>query len=220
MGLVAGVAALMPNLPSQGAWAMGRAESEQYIDTALFWRESSGPRGERNPTALPLYEAVFAHDARQVRSLLDRGASPNALLYPGGWSALMVAIAYNDHAVARLLVKHGADLNYVSNDPATGTPLAVALSYGRFYTIEHPDFSMFRYVLNSGADINVEFHGEDIAIYAVVLGRIAFVNEFLTRGYHHDLPQLKTSLEVRQVVEGEQSEKDKALATIGRLLMR
>jgi hypothetical protein len=220
MGVLATLAFLMPNLPFEGAQATGGAESGQYIDTGLFWRESSGPRGERNAAALPLYEAVFAHDARRVAMLLDHGASANALLYPGGWSALMVASAYNDRAVAELLVMHGANLNYVSKDPATGTPLAVALSYGRFYPIEHPDFSMFHFFLKCGADVNMKFHGQDIAIFAVVLGQIASVNELLSHGYRSNLPELKASLTVIDVPESERPAKQQALATISQLLTR
>lgn len=206
----------MSSLPPQS----GAAEAEQYIDTALFWREASGPHGERDPAALPLYEAVFAHDQRRVASLLDHGALPNALLYPGRWSPLMVAVVYNDHQTARLLVKHGADINYVSNDPATGTPLAAALSYGRFYTVENPDFSMFHYLLNSGADMNVEYHNSDIALDAATLGRMDIVNELLAHGFHHNLPKLKKWLEIRVVDDKTRPERDKALATVNRLLMR
>lgn len=220
IGLLAMLAIAMPNGPFDGAQATGGVASAQYIDTGLFWREASGPGGERNAAALPLYEAVFAHDPRRVATLLDHGASANALLYPGRWSALMVAAAYNDHASAELLVKHGANLDYVSKDPATGTALAVALSYGRFYTVEHPDFSMLHFLLDSGADINTTFNEKDIAIYAVDLGQIAFVNELLSRGYRRDLSELKESLSVVEVSESEKPAKQRALATTRRLLSR
>ena len=211
----------MPGLSFQPASATPATEkTEHYIDTPLFWREASGPHGERSPEALPLFEAVFAHDERQVASLLDRGNSANALLYPGGWSALMVAIAYNDRSVAQLLVRHGANINYISNDPATGTPLAVALSYGRFYPVGHPDFTILHYLLSSGADVNLEFQDSDIAIFAVTLGQLHVLNEFLDNGYHHNLPRLKSWLEIGVVDEKTQSEKVKALETVNRLLRR
>lgn len=190
-----------------------------YIDTALFWRECSGPHGERDASALPFYEAVFAHDPARVAALLDHGASPDVLLYPGGWSPLMVAIAYNDRPTMQVLVKHGANMNYVANDPAAGTPLALALSYGRFYPLEHPDFFMLHYLLDAGADMNLEFRGNDIAKFAVTEGQIAIVNELLSRGFRHDLPSLKKWLEIRRVDERNRPEKDKALATVDRLLM-
>jgi hypothetical protein len=214
--LTAGAAYPMSSLPPPS----DSEEAAQYIDTALFWREASGPHGERNTAALPLYEAVFAHDHRRVASLLDHGALPNALLYPHRWSPLMVAVVYNDHQTARLLVNHGADVNYVSNDPANGTPLGAALSYGRFYTIENPDFSMFHYLLNAGADVNLEYNNSDIAIDAATMGRMDIVNELLMRGFRHDLPGLKKWLEHRAVYDKIRPDRDKALATINRLLTR
>ena len=217
VALAAGAVQAMSSSPPQSG-APPAAETGQFIDTALFWREASGPHGERDPAALPLYDAVFAHDKARVASLLDRGASPNALLYPGGWSPLMVAIAYNDSAIAEVLVKHGADINYIANDPATGTPLAVALSYGRFYPLGNPTFALLRHLLDSGADVNAEFHGKDIATFAVSVGQIEMLNEFLARGYRHNLPKLQRLLEIVHVDEKTQPEKDKALHTIKRLL--
>lgn len=190
-----------------------------YVDTALFWRECSGPNGERDASALPFYEAVFAHDSARVTALLDHGTSPDVLLYPGGWSPLMVAIAYNDQPTMQVLVKHGANMNYVANDPATGTPLASALSYGRFYPLKHPDFFMLHYLLDAGADMNLEFRGNDIAQFAVMVGQITIVNELLARGFRHDLPRLKKWLEISRVDERNQPEKNKALATVDRLLL-
>lgn len=189
-------------------------------DVDLLWRESSGPRGERNRSALPLYRAVFAHDQKRVETLLDQGVNPNLLLYSGRWSPLMVAIAYNDLSTVQVLIKRGADMNYVSNDPVYGTPLAVALSYGRFYTIDNPDFAMLHYLLDAGADINIEYHNGDIAQDAVTKGRMDIVNELLTRGFHHDLPSLKKWLEIRAADEKSQAQKEKAIATINRLLER
>ena len=148
LALMTGVACIMPGLRPIGA-SMAMSDSE------LNWRESSGPNGERDPVALPLYEAIFARDKDKVAALLDHGASPNALLYPGRWSPLMLAISYNDHDIVHLLVKCGANVNYISDDPATGTPLAAALSYGRFYTVEHPNVSLADDMFSdSGFDAN------------------------------------------------------------------
>lgn len=187
-------------------------------DALFLWRRSSGPHGERNPTALPLYEAVFAQDQKLIGSLLDRGISPNLLLYPGGWSSLMVAIAYNDQATVRELVSRGADMNYLSNDRIDSTPLAVSLSYGRFYSVDNPDFAILHYLLDAGADINVEYYNNDIALDAVTKGRMAIVNELLARGFHHNLPRLKKLLDARLVDDKTKPEKEKAIATVNRLL--
>ena len=189
-------------------------------DVEFRWTESSGPHGERNPAALPLYEAIFANEPQKVATLVEHGASPNLVLYPRRWSPLMLAIAFYDSEIVRLLVKRGANLNYVTDNPTTGTPLALALSYGRFHTIEHPDFAIFRYLLDSGADMNVEFgiDHSDIAIYAATMGQMAIVDDLLARGYRHNLPKLKEYLEIRRVDAEMQPEKERAIATVDRLL--
>jgi len=213
--LIVGGVIVMPIAPP--AWA-----SPADRDAGLLWQDSSGPKGERDPSALPLYKAVFSHDAQRVAATLDRGVSANAVLYPHRWSALMVAAAYNDHPIADLLIRHGANLNYVSDDPVRPTPLATALAYGRFYpNIDRPDFAMFHHLLKSGADLNVEFGDhEDIAIFAATFGQLKIVNELLDRGYHRDLPQLRQVLEIRHVDPSLQADKQHAIEKIDRILSK
>jgi ankyrin repeat protein len=213
----AGGAYLMPH--ASAPWV-----SMSKADTDLFWREVSGPNGERAPVGLPLYQAVFEHDHEAVTRLLDDGASPNALLYPQRWSPLMVAIAYQDKDMVRLLLKHGANIDYVSNDPANYTPLGVALNAAIGDALRHGgnypriDFSMFNYLLVAGANVNIQFHDEDIAIFSATLGQMDIVNQLLARGYHRDLADLKRTLEIIQVSEDVQAEKDRAIRTIDHIL--
>ncbi|GIU68141.1 ankyrin repeat domain-containing protein [Candidatus Phycosocius spiralis] len=194
-------------------------------DTDLFWREASGPNGERNPAAIPLYQAVFAHDREAVAKLLDQGASPNTVLYAKRWSPLMVAIAYQDKDIVDLLLQRGADINYVSNDPATYTPLGVALNaaladaLSRGGNAPKIDFAMFEYLLDAGADVNVEFgYNNDIAIFSATQGQMNVVNKLLASGYQRDLGELRETLKIRQVNEEGQADKDRAIVTIDRML--
>ncbi|MEO7995381.1 MAG: ankyrin repeat domain-containing protein [bacterium] len=215
IALIVGGVVLMPKAPPAWAAPSGR-------DAELLWRDSSGPKGERDPSALPLYQAVFALDAPLVASMLDHGVSPNAVLYPHRWSPLMVAAAYNNRQIAQLLVRHGADLNYVSDDQIHPTPLAVALAYGRFYpNIDHPDFAMLHDLLKSGADINVEFgYHQDIAKLAATLNQLKIVNELLEQGYHRDLPGLRKWIEIGHVDPRLRAEKDHAIEKIDRILRK
>ena len=112
---------------------------------AFVWARASGPNGERDPATLPMYEAIIEHDEPGVARLLSRGASPNSLLYDGGWSPLMVAAVFNDRDSIALLLKHGADINYVSKDADGGNALGVALTYG----IPESDLSLFHYLLTA-----------------------------------------------------------------------
>jgi hypothetical protein len=221
IGLVALTTGAVSQLPNKSApWA-----SIDDADTALFWREVSGPNGERAPEALPLYEAVFAHDRAAVTTLLNRGVSPNTVLFAKRWSPLMVAIAYQDKEMVSLLLHHGANIDYVSNDPANFTPLGVALNatladaLSRGGDDPKSNFAMFDYLLDAGANVNVEFgYRQDIAIFSASLGQMDIVNKLLSRGYRRDLVELKGVLGVRQVSEDAQADKDRAIATIDRML--
>lgn len=189
-------------------------------DAEYHWAMSSGPHGERDAGALPLYEAIFAHDAARVASDLDRGASPNALLYPHRWSPLMIAAVYNDGPIVDVLIKRGADLNYVSDDAIYPTPLAVALATGRFHpNIDKPDFRVLRRLLDAGADVNVEygFH-KDIAYQAATMNRYEILIDLLARGYRRDLPGLRKWMEIGHVDSRTEPEKKRALAAVDRLL--
>jgi len=191
-------------------------------DTQLYWREASGPNGEQDASALPLYRAVFAHDQQAAAKILAGGASPNAVLSPNGWSVMMVATAYQDSDMMDLLSHHGADLNYVSADPADYTALGVALNAALGEALRNDsgkaDFRTFNHLLDLGANINVEFgYHEDIAIFAATLGQMKLVNDLLARGYHRDLARLDQTLHIRRVDQETEPEKQKAIQTIHRL---
>ena len=205
--------------------ALSPVTAMSEADTDLFWREASGPNGDRARDALPLYRAIFAHDHRDVATLLDHGASPNTVLYAERWSPLMVAVGCQDKEMASLLLRHGANINYVSADPATYTPLGVAINAAISDALrrggDHPvvDFAMFNFLLDAGADVNVEFgYHEDIAIFAATTGQMSIVNELLARGYHRDLEGLKKTLQIRLVSEDAQADKDRAIASIDQML--
>lgn len=218
VALATGGVYLMPN--KSAPWA-----SMSDADTELFWREASGPNGDRLPAVLPLYQAVFSHDHKAAAKLLDHGASPNAVLYADRWSPLMVAIAYQDKEMVDLLLHHRANIDYVSNDPANHTPLGVALNAALADALRRGgddpkiDFAMFDHLLDAGANVNVEFgYRNDIATFSASLGQMDIVNKLLARGYRRDLAELKGVLGVRQVSEDAQADKDRAIATIDRML--
>lgn len=170
--------------------------SKEDID--LFWRESEGPNGERNPAAMPLYQAIMAQDHDRVSQLLEHGTSPSVLLYGRQFSPLMVALSFSDRAMVEMLIKHGADPNYISDDQVYTTPLVVALASARVEAINNGsgilDFSIFRFLIASGVNINLQFNDEDIAIYAAASGQMKLVNELLDRGYRRDLHGLRDTI--------------------------
>lgn len=208
-------------------------------DTRYAWALSKGPQGEYDPAALPLYQAIIDRDPDKVRQLLDQGMSPNAVLHPKAYSPLMLAILVHSNDIADLLVTRGADLNYTSDD-LNGTALAVAIHQAMVEVIRKnsssdtyypPDYRFFWHLVDAGADINLGYFYPvgtgtpqesmeelDVAEMAADQGQTRLVNELLARGYRHNLPRLRESLKIRIVSDETQPEKDKALATIDRIL--
>lgn len=120
------------------------------------------------------------------------------------------------------LSHNGANLDYVSTDPADYTALGVALNAALGEALRNGgtkrDFHTFNHLLDLGANINVEFgYHEDIAIFAATLGQMELVNELLARGYRRDLAELRETLNIRNVDRNTEREKQKAIQTIHRL---
>lgn len=186
-------------------------------DKAFAWDEASGPKSERDAAALPLYQAVINGDEERLRNVLTKGTSANILLHPGRWSALMVAAALNERGVTKMLVEHGANVNYEAQDQNFPTPLAVALAFG----VPKQDLSIFRDLIKRGADLNAKYpNGQDPAVHAAVLGHPEIVNELLLHGYRRDLPQLIQALEIIQVNDAAEPEKIRAIASVKEMLAR
>ena len=60
--------------------------------------------------------------------------------------------------------------------------------------------------------------GSDVVIYAAMLGQMKLVNELLDRGYRRDLPQLLETLEIIQVNEETEPQKQKAMGRVKKML--
>jgi cytohesin len=91
-----------------------------------------------------LYRAAHKGRLGTVRELLDSGVDPDAR-GTHGWTPLMIAVAEQHAAVARLLIERGAHPNAVN---AQGrTPLMFAARYGNLELTE--------LLLRAGADPNL-----------------------------------------------------------------
>jgi len=191
-------------------------------DLDQIWAESSGSNREQDAGVRPLYQAIVDQDYQKVEQLLGSGFSANDLLHKQAYSPLMVALSLSDRKMVELLLKNGANLNYVSDDIIYTTPLAVALSTAMHEAAaqgaDAADYKNFWFLIDSGADINLEFQGGDIAIYAATMGQDALVNQLLQKGYRRDLSHLLRTINIRVVDDRTQPEKDKAIATITRLI--
>lgn len=222
--------------------ATGLPQGQQMLSTSethYAWAVSKGLDGQYDPAALPLYQAIIQQDLGKVEQLLDQGMSPNMVLHPKRYSPLMLALLVDSTDIVDLLVKRGANLNYTADD-VNGTVLMAAMqqaiaealrksaSSDAFYP---PDYRLFWHMVDSGADINLGYfetinpgsphefvREEDVADMAALLGQMKLVNELLARGYRHDLRRLRETLEIIDVSDEIQPEKDKALETIDQLL--
>ena len=99
-------------------------------DREYAWKVASGPKGERDPAAIPLFEAVIDGNETALKHILESGQSPEQRLYSGRRSALMIAAQSGCRGSVQLFLDHGADLNYEADDDSLTTALNVALTHG------------------------------------------------------------------------------------------
>ena len=67
-----------------------------------------------------LIKAIQCQNVEGVEALLKSGADPNLSPRSGDWSPLMVASAFDSPSMIEVLVRAGANKDYVSKDTATG----------------------------------------------------------------------------------------------------
>ncbi|MEA2900806.1 MAG: uncharacterized protein QOH36_693 [Actinomycetota bacterium] len=158
-----------------------------------------------------LVDAAFVGAARQVASLLRKGAAPNSV-GDGGSTPVYVAALREDPAVVRLLLEAGADPNRESTGDGEGTPLCAAASWGKSEVIHEllahgadPNqresgvggsagyspllwasrgghHETARMLLEVGADPNADAEGDTPLCFAVEHGSVAVVRVLLDHG--------------------------------------
>ncbi|KAI4938198.1 hypothetical protein J4E85_000637 [Alternaria conjuncta] len=117
-----------------------------YIDEFELFNEEL-VKGK--PAVSPLGEAIIAKDTEVVRVLLNHGASPNAYVSLDGSkmlehikspiqrvTPLLAAIDVQSLPLVKILVEHGAELQYTRNMGVTRTPLQRAAETGSFDIVE------------------------------------------------------------------------------------
>jgi hypothetical protein len=102
------------------------------------------------PAISPLGEAIIANDPEIVRVLLEHGANPNACVSFDGLkmlehiksqlqraTPLLAAIDVRSLPLVKILVEHGAELQYTRNMGISRTPLQRAAETGSFDIVEY-----------------------------------------------------------------------------------
>lgn len=114
-------------------------------------------------TPVAAFTAIWQlRDVNQVKSLLDRGVSPNAKDASGS-TLIHYAVTNNQVEIARLLIDRGADINaHYGMDGHTVLHLAVL----------HQDGGMTKLLLDNKADPNTRDNFKFTPLHLAILGKI------------------------------------------------
>jgi uncharacterized protein len=138
-------------------------------------------RKQFEPTIIPtpsdakLIEAALFGTWEQVEALLRQGANPDTKHDAFG-SVLGYAVDYRKIALAKLLVSHGADVNYPNLMGLTPLHRAACLSL-------KAGLEMGRFLLDHGANVNAMTNASVTPLmYAVCFRNVDLVKLLLERG--------------------------------------
>jgi len=93
-----------------------------------------------NAVNVQLFQTIRNGDTKKLESLLSKGADANAV--SDDYSALMAATLNGNIDAMKLLIKHGASVNYYNKDSISSIWLAV------------PDYNKVTLLVQHGADVN------------------------------------------------------------------
>jgi ankyrin repeat protein len=99
-----------------------RCKSLFYFSVALSLFSVTGCK----PNPESLMAAIKADNTKEAIRLIEKGADPNSLSSPNGWSALHYAAMNGNVEIVKALLKYGADPNYsATKDGKANAVLAV-----------------------------------------------------------------------------------------------
>jgi ankyrin repeat protein len=117
----------------------------------------------------PLFSSIRSGDLNALRQQLTAGASPNDSL--DGYSALMAATLCGSTEEMKLLIDHGANVNYENTQHITALWLAV------------PDLEKTTLLLNNGADVNHRIEGYSVLVKcASIPGSAGLMQMLIAKG--------------------------------------
>ena len=121
-----------------------------------------------NKTAA-FFQAIRSGSTKELQQQLSNGTSANDSL--DSYSALMAATLNGSLEQMKLLIAHGADVNYHSSDETTALWLAV------------PDWDKTKLLLDNGADVNHQIRGYGILVkLAAMPGSIKLFHLLIDKG--------------------------------------
>ena len=122
-----------------------------------------------NSKTAALFQAIRSGSADELQKQLVNGADVNDTM--NSYSALMAAALNGSVEQMKVLIDHGANVNYQSTDSTTALWLAV------------PDLNKTRLLLDRGADPNYKIHGYGVLVkLAAMPGTINLFHLLIERG--------------------------------------
>ncbi|MEO7120923.1 MAG: ankyrin repeat domain-containing protein [Ginsengibacter sp.] len=118
---------------------------------------------------MALFQAIRSGSTKELQQQLSNGASANDSLE--SYSALMAAALNGSVEQMKLLIAHGANVNYHSSDGTTALWLAI------------PDWDKTKLLLDKGADANHQIRGYGILVkLAAMPGTIKLFHLLIDKG--------------------------------------
>ena len=128
----------------------------------------SGSAGMK-PETRELFRAIRSGSTDHLTKLLSQGVSANDSL--NGYSALMAASLSGTVSQMKILIDHGADVNYTGRDGITALWLAV------------PDWEKTNLLLSHGADANHTVRGYNLLVKTAAMpGTVKVLNLLMEKG--------------------------------------
>lgn len=163
----------------------------QAVQAAI--KSGADPNAAGKGGLTPLLLAVACGNAAGVQALLQAGANPNYYIPReeganpprGGWSAVLFAATLRNPTVLRLLLQFRGDPNAAEVD-GPYTALNRALDLGT----RGGGWENYEYLLDAGANINLQHADMTIADDAAALGQFDKVVDLLNRGCSQNLRKL------------------------------
>lgn len=127
-----------------------------------------------------LFKAVEANDIEAVESALNNGANPNAV-NEGGSTPIFYVVNSDQPNIVRLLIAHGADVNYATPGDNAFTPLRGACIRGNIESIN--------ILLDGGANPNLQIGAMRASVLfdAILSQRVEVVRLLLSRSANPNL---------------------------------
>lgn len=144
-----------------------------------------------------LFDAIKGDRSNKVAQyLLERGADVN--LVTDGITPLMYAIAYQNLSIAKALINHKADINYVSKEKQSAV----------FFAIKGRNPDALQLLIDNGADPSIKLHGDYSAFDLAKEENIREILEVLNIPYEgiSDGPYVfktKDGYSIQRIIKGE-----------------